>query len=186
MPTQQQANNVTDPVEPPQPAAPAEPDGDQGSGAPQEPAAIDWKAEAERFKKESRKWEARAKENKGKADLWDAQGAQAPTVESLNDELNDLKGRLAASEAERERERTLARVSQATGVPAALIHGDDEESMTESAKAVADFAESRQPGYPLDKGGSGGGKKVNRESIESIKDPAKRIMARAAHMDLYK
>ena len=77
-------------------------------------------------------------------------------------------------------------MSQATGVPAALIHGDDEESMTESAKAVADFAESRQPGYPLDKGGSGGGKKVNRESIESIKDPAKRIMARAAHMDLYK
>ena len=55
-----------------------------------------------------------------------------------------------------------------------------------SRKAVADFAESRQPGYPLDKGGSGGGKKVNRESIESIKDPAKRIMARAAHMDLYK
>ena len=55
-----------------------------------------------------------------------------------------------------------------------------------SAKAVGDFAESRQPGYPLDKGGSGGGKKVNRESIESIKDPAKRIMARAAHMDLYK
>ena len=48
------------------------------------------------------------------------------------------------------------------------------------------FAESRQPGYPLDKGGSGGGKKVNKESIESIKDPAKRIMARAAHMDLYK
>ena len=97
MPTQQQANNVTDPVEPPQPAAPAEPGGDQGSGAPQEPAAIDWKAEAERFKKESRKWEARAKENKGKADLWDAQGAQTPTVESRNDELNDLKGRLAAS-----------------------------------------------------------------------------------------
>ncbi len=91
-----------------------------------------------------------------------------------------------AAEAERERERTLARVSQATGVPAALIHGDDEESMTASAKAVADFAESRQPGYPLDKGGSGGGKKVNKESIESIKDPAKRIMARAAHMDLYK
>jgi hypothetical protein len=27
---------------------------------------------------------------------------------------------------------------------------------------------------------------VNKESIESIKDPAKRIMARAAHMDLYK
>lgn len=182
MPTQQQANNVTDPVEPPQPAASAEPGAGQEPGAPQEPPAIDWKAEAERFKKESRKWEARAKENKGKADLWDAQGAQAPTVESLNDELNDLKGRLAASE----RERTLARVSQATGVPAALIHGDDEESMTASAKAVADFADSRQPGYPLDKGGSGGGKKVNRESIESIKDPAKRIMARAAHMDLYK
>lgn len=77
-------------------------------------------------------------------------------------------------------------MSQATGVPAALIHGDDEESMTASAKAVADFAESRQPGYPLDKGGSGGGKKVNRDSIESIKDPAKRIMARAAHMELYK
>lgn len=41
MPTQQQANNVADPVEPPQPAAPAEPGGDQGSGAPREPAAID-------------------------------------------------------------------------------------------------------------------------------------------------
>ena len=186
MPTQQTTVTETNPVEPPQPAAPAQAGAGQEPGAPQEPPAIDWEAEAERLKKESRKWEALAKKNKGKADLWDAQGAQAPTVESLNDELNDLKVRLAASEAERERERTLARVSQATGVPAALIHGDDEESMTESAKAVADFAESRQPGYPLDKGGSGGGKKVNRESIESIKDPAKRIMARAAHMDLYK
>ena len=45
MPTQQQANNVTDPVEPPQPAASAEPGAGQEPGAPQEPPAIDWKAE---------------------------------------------------------------------------------------------------------------------------------------------
>lgn len=46
MTTQQQGNNVTDPVEPPQPAAPPEPGVGQEPGAPQEPPAIDWKAEA--------------------------------------------------------------------------------------------------------------------------------------------
>ena len=143
------------------------------AGLVHRPAARRW-AETER----GLRAEAETRNAELNALTRDAAGSSAQR-QALEKELAELK-------AERERERTLARVSQATGVPAALIHGDDEESMTASAKAVADFAESRQPGYPLDKGGSGGGKKVNKESIESIKDPAKRIMARAAHMDLYK
>ena len=172
-----QNNQQADPTGEAVPPAPAD---------PSTPGAIDWEAEAKKAKEESRKWESRAKKNKEKADLWDARGAQAPTVEDLNKKIDDLMGQLDASEAARERERTLARVAQATGVPASLIHGDDEESMAASARAVADFAKASRPGYPLDQGGAGGAKQVTRESIEAIKDPVKRIRARAAHMDLYK
>ena len=49
MPTQQNTVTETNPVEPPQPAAPAQAGAGQAPGAPLEPPAIDWKAEAERF-----------------------------------------------------------------------------------------------------------------------------------------
>lgn len=65
------------------------------------------------------------------------------------DELQRQLDAAAAERAERERaeelERLRARVSEETGVPAALIAGEDEESMAAFAKGVSDFARPSAP-----------------------------------------
>ncbi len=55
-----------------------------------------------------------------------------------------IKSRLARERAE-EVERLRVKVSEETGVPAALIAGDDEEAMTAFAKGVSDFARPSAP-----------------------------------------
>ncbi len=171
-----------DPTGAQQPAEPTgaqqEPTGAQQQPAP-EPHGTDWKSQA-------RKWERLAKDNKAKADLWDARAANEPTVESLQRQMDELKAQAEQAKAETARLAAVSRVSQETGVPASLIQGDDEESMKASADAIAAFAKSQAPGYPADKGGAAGGAGASVESIEQIKDPVKRIQARARNIDLYK
>lgn len=136
------------------------PDGDEG-GSP----ATDWKAEA-------RKWEARAKANKEKADAYDqAKEAGKTELQKAQDaaakaeaELERLKADAAVSEAR-------AKVAKATGVPAELIAGDDEESMTEFAKAVAAYAKPN----PAPKAGKAG---RFADKADADKDAGKRELAR--------
>lgn len=171
-------NAAADPAQAQQadPAAGAQ----QPAQAPQtEPQGTDWKAQA-------RKWEERAKANKDKADLWDAQQQAAPTVEALQAQIDEMKQAQAKAEKAAERTRALMEVSQATGVPADLLKGETAEELSASAQLVNDFVARKQPGYPSDKGGGSNGAAVTRESIESIKDPAARIKARAEHIDLYR
>lgn len=171
-------NAAADPAQAQQadPAAGAQ----QPAQAPQtEPQGTDWKAQA-------RKWEERAKANKDKADLWDAQQQAAPTVEALQAQIDEMRQAQAQAEKAAERARTLMEVSQATGVPADLLKGETAEELSASAQLVNDFVARKQPGYPSDKGGGSNGAAVTRESIESIKDPAARIKARAEHIDLYR
>lgn len=171
-------NAAADPAQAQQadPAAGAQ----QPAQAPQtEPHGTDWKAQA-------RKWEERAKANKDKADLWDAQQQAAPTVEALQAQIDEMRQAQAQAEKAAERTRALMEVSQATGVPADLLKGETAEELAASAQLVNDFVARKQPGYPSDKGGGSNGAAVTRESIESIKDPAARIKARAEHIDLYR
>lgn len=171
-------NAAADPAQAQQadPAAGAQ----QPAQAPQtEPQGTDWKAQA-------RKWEERAKANKDKADLWDAQQQAAPTVEALQAQIDEMRQAQAQAEKAAERTRALMEVSQATGVPADLLKGETAEELAASAQLVNDFVARKQPGYPSDKGGGSNGAAVTRESIESIKDPAARIKARAEHIDLYR
>lgn len=156
-----------------------QPPADPSQGAQPEPNGTDWKAFA-------RKWEKLAKDNKAKADLWDAREANEPTVASLQKQVDELKADAAAAKAESARLSAVAKVSQDTGVPAALIQGDDEEAMKASAEAIAAFAKAQAPGYPGDKGGGAGGAGMSVESIEQIKDPVKRIQARARNIELYR
>ena len=171
-------NAAADPAQAQQadPAAGAQ----QPAQAPQtEPQGTDWKAQA-------RKWEERAKANKDMADLWDAQQQAAPTVEALQAQIDEMRQAQAQAEKAAERTRALMEVSQATGVPADLLKGETAEELAPSAQLVNDFVARKQPGYPSDKGGGSNGAAVTRESIESIKDPAARIKARAEHIDLYR
>lgn len=71
--------------------------------------------------------------------------AQAKAAEKFAD-YDELKAK-AAKRDEADRVRDLkAKVSKATGVPADLISGADEESMTAFAKSVAEFA--KKPSAP--------------------------------------
>lgn len=124
---------------------------------------------------------------KAKAAKFDeAEAAQMSDLEKARKEVEELKA-AAAKRDEADRVRDLkAKVSKATGVPADLISGADEESMAASAKALNDFALSKAPGYPLDKGGAAKADPAQtRRSIEEIRNPAQRVMARAANISLY-
>lgn len=92
---------------------------------------------------------------------------------------------VAALTAQIEHMRLVERVHVATGVPSALLKGETEEELTASAEAVKAYAGAQAPAYPEDKGGGASPSPMTREQIESIKDPAERVMMRARHIDLY-
>ena len=148
----------------------------------EEPHGTDWKAE-------SRKWEERSKANRAEID---ALRAQLDEIRAERAEQADASDRAAKAEAEVERMRAemelrdmVSRVSETKGVPASLLHGDDEDALNASADALLAFAKSKAPAYPTDNGSGSAGPAVTVESIESIKDPVARIRARAEHIELY-
>lgn len=126
-------------------------------------------------------------ELKRKAKAYDeAQEAAKSELERANDRAAKAEKALADAKAEMEHAALVSKVSAETGVPASLLHGGTEEELAASAKAVSEFAESRMPQYPHDRGGSpAGGGQVTVESIESIKSPLERVRMRAANAGLY-
>lgn len=143
------------------------------------PAPVDWEAKYRDALRQSRKWEQRAKAN----------SKQAEHAEQSDSELADMRDRVAALEADvkaKSVELTRSKVSAETGIPAALITGDDEEAMREAAKAIAEFAESRKPsGFPEDKGGAGKAAPMGKADILAIENPRERRAAIAANIDMF-
>ena len=93
----------------------------------------DWKAEYEKLKGESRKWEERAKANKAKADAYDEQQkAAAETKKTLEQQVADIQAKLNASETK----NTRLRIAAEKGVDAALLQGTTEDELTTSADAL--------------------------------------------------
>ena len=140
---------------------------------------------------------ARAKEAERFADYDDlkAKAARLDEIEAAGkSELDAANERIKELEADKkardeaDAERALReKVAEATGVPASLLKGGSEEELTASAKAISAFVERSAPGYPKDKGGSGGNSgAVTRDAIEAIKDPVARVRARAKHQELYR
>ena len=83
---------------------------------------------------------------KAKKEVEELKAAQMSDLEKAKKEVEELKA-AAAKRDEADRVRGLkAKVSKATGVPADLISGADEESMTAFAKSVAEFA--KKPSAP--------------------------------------
>lgn len=142
----------------------------------EEPQGTDWKAM-------SRKWESQAKANLEKAKAYDElvakQREQEPTLKALQEEVTSLKDQAKKAKAEAERQSLLNSVSSATGVPASLIQGATEEEMTASAQSVLNFAKSKNPQMPEDKGGGASTKPITADEITKIKDPIARVRARA-------
>lgn len=88
-------------------------------------------------------------ELKAKAAKFDeAEEARKSDLEKANERISELEAE-AKSREEADRLATArAKVSRETGVPADLISGTDEESMTESAKAISAFAKATVPPAP--------------------------------------
>lgn len=88
-------------------------------------------------------------ELKAKAAKFDeAEEARKSDLEKANERINELE---AAAKSREEADRLAAaraKVSEETGVPADLISGADEESMKESARAIAAFAKATVPPAP--------------------------------------
>ena len=123
--------------------------GTEQPGAQEQPAPIDWEARYRAAVEHSREWERKAKANKGAADeLEKLKASQMSELERAQKEAEDAKAKLAKLEAERERAEAVSRVSEATGVPAALLSADlsTEEGMAAFAGSLAEWA--RRPSAP--------------------------------------
>ena len=126
------------------------PDVEPNAGAAQggEGQEPDYKALYEQLKAESRKWEDRSKQNKAKADKLDELMAGNSSIEE----------RIAALEAENKamkdaetRHALVAKVAAAVGLPEGLVgtlNGQDEETLTAQAKAVAAIKPKGAPSAP--------------------------------------
>ena len=105
-------------------------------------------------------------ELKAKAAKFD-EAAQMSDLEKARKEVEELKA-AAEKRDEAVRVRDLrAKVSKATGVPADLISGSDEESMTAFAESVAEFA--KKPSTPaLKESGKSAGTKADDSAFREI------------------
>lgn len=114
----------------------------------------DWKAEFERVsaeleeaRKQSRKWEERSKGNADKAKRYDELAAQSMTdaerIETEAKRADEAEAKLAAYEAEAQRAKDAAEVSEAYGIPASLITEADRKAMELQAQAIKAFAEGQ-------------------------------------------
>lgn len=137
--------------------------------------------ELEKAKENSRKWERRSKANAEKAKAYDDLQGKSKTTE---ERLSALEEENRALKARGERAALVQQVSKATGVSqeiVSMLSGDDEDTLTAKAKAVADAIKAA-PRYPTvtDDGKPAGAKAMTEEEIEKIKNPRERVMARAA------
>ena len=156
----------------------------QGGGAGQEP---DYKALYESALKESRKWESRSKANLKELDELKAAAPKAdPTVE---ERLGALESENAALKASAARSALVDSVAKATGLDRSIVatlNGEDEDALTEQAKAVAAIV---KPAGGAPKVPEAGGKpkpgKPSKKDVLGIEDKKERLAAIAANIDLF-
>ena len=152
----------------------------QGGGTGQEP---DYKALYENALKESRKWESRSKANLKELDELKA----AATVE---ERLSALESENASLKASAARSALVDSVAKATGLDRSIVatlNGEDEDALTEQAKAVAAIT---KPAGGAPRAPEAGGKpkpgKPSKKDILGIEDKKERMAAIAANIDLFK
>lgn len=156
--------------------------------------ATDWEAKYREAVEQSRKWEARSKANADKAKAYDAaqkgaEDGQQAAAEAIK-RAEKAEAELARLKAERDRASTVAEVAAERGVDPsllALMRAETREEVEAAADALAKAvgAAPIYPGVP-DPGKGAGAATGAPEDFEQIKDPAKRVMARAESFALNK
>lgn len=138
------------------------------------------RADNEKLKAESRKWEKRSKEN-----LDTAKQAESAAKKSVEEEVAGLKAKLKQMEDEQAHARLVASVAKAKNVPAELLRGKDEDELNAFADQLAEFAKRSVPSTPADKGGAAQPKPLTKAQIAAIKDPKERRKAIRENITLF-
>lgn len=119
-------------------------------------------------------------ELKKKANEFDAlQESQKSELEKAQERAAKAEQEAKALREQKEHADLIAKVSAATGVPATLISGSNEDEMTASAQALAEWAKATSTVAPVDKGGAAAPKPQTETSIREMKSPIDRINAYA-------
>lgn len=159
------------------------PAGDQGGDV----AVHEATESAEEWKAKARYWEGKAKANKDKAAKYDElEEASKSELQKATERAQRAESELEHMRRESERNALVSRIASESNVPAALLVGDDEEQLRESAAALVEWNSSTRPSFPPDTGGGNGAPPLTKESIEQIEDPIKRVRARAENQHLYR
>ena len=175
------------------PSEPTEPTGKEPHGTEPTGGETVSRAEYDKLLAQSRKWEERSKANaaaaKRLAELEDASKTDAERLADATKRAESAERKLAEYERERDRAAVVAEVAAAKGVDAEWL-GRMAGDTREEVEANADYIASKLSGAPVypsvpDNGG-GRGAPLTKEQIEAIKDPKKRVLMRARHIDLYR
>ena len=136
----------------------------------------------------SRKWEGRAKSNADKAKQYDALAKQTADAQAAADEAKANAEKLQADLNAANRSLAVSRIAAEKGVDAdilAAMSAEDEDGITANAEKLAASYAARNLYPSVTDGGANAAPAITAESIEQIKDPLARVMARAEHINLY-
>ena len=162
----------------------------QGEGA--QPQAVS-REEYDKLLERSRKWERQSKANAEKAKAYDELAAKSMTdaerAEAAEKRAEAAEAKVEEFERREERAGIVSEVASEKGVDAEMLArmvGDSREDI----EANADFIAKRLKNAPIYPSvGDRGQQKaapVTIDQIEAIKDPKKRVMERAKHIELYR
>ena len=165
---------------------------DEVEGAATEPTSADALAELQAkydaLLKDSRKWEERSKANAEKAKQYDALARQNADAQAAADEAKADAAKLKDELAAANRQLAVSRIAADKGVDAeilAAMSAEDEEGIAANADKLAASYAARNLYPSVTDGGANAAPAITADSIEQIKDPLARVMARAEHINLY-
>lgn len=157
---------------------------------PTQPDALaELQAKYDALLESSRKWEGRAKSNADKAKQYDALARQTADAQAAADEAKANAEKLQADLNAANRSLAVSRIAAEKGVDAeilAAMSAEDEDGITANADKLAASYAARNLYPSVTDGGANAAPAITADSIEQIKDPLARVMARAEHINLYK
>lgn len=114
---------------------------------PEPEPVTDWKAEAEKLKAESRKWESRAKDNaKAAQRLAEFEEAQKTELQKAAERAEKAEKQLQQLESERQIAGWKAEVADATGIPVAALRGSTREELQAHADELKPLLDQSRRG----------------------------------------
>ncbi len=124
---------------------------------------------------------------KAKAQKYDeAEEANKSELEKATEKAVALQNELDAMKKADRIRAIKAKAAEETGVPASLLHGEDEETCKAEAQAILAFA-SQKSGYPTaNDGGETHKPTLSKADILAIKDERQRLKAIQDNIELFK